>query len=75
MADIRTGTVSIHGKEYPVAVINGERFINGKTVDEFLASISSDAQDDMAIIGFKLMRGDTMESIQTEADLLYIEGE
>lgn len=68
---IKTGFVSIHGKEYPVSVIDGIPYIDGKTVDEFMDTIPRDMLADFAKLGLREMTGQHQD-IQTELDLLYI---
>lgn len=61
------GTASIHGKEYAVEVINGEPFIEGKSMDEFLANAPWDVVRDFARLGLGVIRGDEKD-LQTEGN-------
>ncbi len=49
------GKVRISGKEYDCEVIDGERFINGQTVEVFLASLDVETKKDMASVGRKAL--------------------
>ncbi len=69
---IKTGFVSIHGKEYAVAVVNGIPYIEGKTVDEFMNTMPRDMLVDFAKVGIGEIAGKPQD-IQTELDLLYID--
>jgi len=46
-----TGVIKINGKSYSVEVINGEQFIEGKTVDEFLKTLPSTDLIDLMKLG------------------------
>lgn len=48
--------LKLWGKEYDVAVINGERFIDGKTVEEFMKTLTPDELTKSAIIGIEALR-------------------
>lgn len=72
------GTVRIGGKSYPVEVVNGERFIDGKTVDEFMKSLSVDEVMDMAQIGHAALKdekagtvGEQPRKYQSMSDALH----
>lgn len=45
------GTLAVDGKTYKVEVIDGIRYIDGKTVDMFLLTLPFDALIDMAVVG------------------------
>lgn len=49
------GTVTIDGKTYNCEVVNGERFIDGKTVDEFMKSLPTDTIQRLAQVGEKAL--------------------
>jgi hypothetical protein len=50
------GHIQLNGKQYLVEVIDGERFIDGKTVEEFFQSLDADETNDLAIIGIKALK-------------------
>ncbi|MDD5006470.1 MAG: hypothetical protein PHS93_09535 [Candidatus Omnitrophica bacterium] len=52
------GLVSIGGRKYDCEVIDGERFIDGKTVDEFLKTLDPLTLCDMAIVGFNAVKNE-----------------
>ena len=50
------GKVKISGKEYPVAVIKGARYIDGKTPEEFLKTLSPREQAAFFVIGMTALK-------------------
>lgn len=62
------GTVRIEGKTYSCEVINGERFIDGKPIDEFMETLHPQTVEDMAVIGKHAL-------IQERENLPFIEGQ
>ena len=46
-----TAEITINGKKYQTEVISGKRYIDGKTVDEFLESLDGFSIADLALIG------------------------
>lgn len=49
--DIRSGRVRILGKIYACTVINGERFIDGKTVEKFMQTLPLETVAQFAVLG------------------------
>ena len=45
------GMVDINGKKYPVEVRNGERFIDGQPVEEFIKTLDADTLSRAARVG------------------------
>ena len=45
------GKVQIGSKIYSVEVKNGVRYIDGKTIDEFIATLNEDDMKKMAFVG------------------------
>jgi len=49
--DKYVGAVDINGKKYNVEVRNGERFIDGKTVEEFMKTLDENTVQRAARVG------------------------
>jgi len=50
------GECNVYGKNYPVEVRNGERFIDGKTVSEFCETLDLDTRLRAARVGLMALR-------------------
>lgn len=50
-------TVTIAGKEYPVEIREGERYINGQTVDKFLETLPFEDLAHFMELGYRLITG------------------
>lgn len=45
------GKITLGGKQYLAEIINGIQYVEGKTIDEFIKTLSPDDFIDAAIIG------------------------
>jgi len=45
--------VTINGKKYPVRVISGERYIDNKTIDEFVGGLDPITICELAEVGYQ----------------------
>lgn len=64
-------TIQIGGKKYPCEVKNGIRYVDGKTVDEFMSTLSFNELLDLAMLGKKVSKG--LKSGSPQATLHAIE--
>lgn len=53
---IKEGYFTLSGKQYFFYVVNGKRFIDGKTVDEFIDSLDTQSLCDVARLGFEHLK-------------------
>jgi hypothetical protein len=68
------GIVRINGRQYKCEVINGERFIDGKAVADFLADQDEQTMSDMAIVGKQALadeKSNQLGGLQNLADALH----
>lgn len=63
-------TVTIGGKNYPVEIVNGERMIDGKTVDDFMKTLCTEDLLDLGILGAKVMANNIITSPQNYINAL-----
>ena len=69
MKKVYKGTVFIGGKNYPCEVINGERFIDGKTVEQFFATLGPNEVSDLAEIGRRALANEAEGIVTTKNEL------
>lgn len=69
---INKATIVISGKKHTVEMINGERFVDGKPIDEFVDSLSPLELVEMCKVGMQAIRdeikGTQPRSYQKMAD-------
>lgn len=57
-----TGTIRLAGKDYKVKVVNGVRYIDGKTVDDFIKTVDTQTFLDLAELGKKALDDEVNEN-------------
>ena len=57
-----TGTIKVNGNTYNVEVRNGQRYIDGMTVEEFTATLDSITVAELAAVGQRDMRSNALDA-------------
>lgn len=60
------GEIWIDGKKYSCEVINGERFIDGKTVNEFMRALPVETLVRLAKVGKKALQDEKQGNLDTD---------
>jgi len=68
--------ITIAGKTYRVEINNGERFIDGWTVEQFMEKLGAEAIEQCAIVGHRALQDEingTATNLQDLANALHSE--
>jgi len=72
----KMGIVTINGKKYPTTVDRGERFINGLSVEDFIATLDLETVAELSIVGQRALidekRGTKPRSYQKMMDRFFM---